>query len=68
MMFGGQMDEHDLHYVGFDFEILGQHLLDAGFREIRKVEDFKLYRDTGIQQFAGIPISLNVSAQKPAAA
>jgi predicted SAM-dependent methyltransferase len=66
MMFGGQMDPHDLHYVGFDFEILGQYLFDAGFREIRKVEDFKLFRDTSLQQFAGVPISLNVSAQKPA--
>ena len=68
MMFGGQMDPHDLHYVGFDFEILGQYLFDAGFREIRKVEDFKLFQDSSILKFAGHPISLNVTAQKPAAA
>ena len=65
IMFGGQMDPHDLHFVGFDFEILGQYLFEAGFREIRKVDAFKLFQDSSILQFAGKPISLNVTAQKP---
>ncbi len=68
MMFGGQMDAHDLHFVGFDFEILGQYLFETGFRGIRKVADFQLFKDSSVLEFAGHRISLNVTALKPAAA
>jgi predicted SAM-dependent methyltransferase len=67
MMFGGQLDKTDFHCVGFDLEILGVHLHLAGFTDIQRVASFGLFADTSIQDFKGVPISLNVEARKPAA-
>src|SRR3546814_872382 len=39
MMFGGQIDPHDFHYVGLTFEFLREYLHSAGFREIERVEE-----------------------------
>ena len=64
MMFGGQLDDTDFHFIGFDLEILGVHLHMAGFENIRRVRSFGLFQDTSIQEFHGIPISLNVEARK----
>ena len=64
MMFGGQLDDTDFHCIGFDLEILGVHLHMAGFDGIRRVPSFGLFQDTSIQEFHGIPISLNVEAKK----
>jgi predicted SAM-dependent methyltransferase len=66
MMFGGQLDDTDFHCIGFDLEILGVHLHMAGFEDIRRVSSFGLFQDTSIQEFYGIPISLNVEARKKA--
>jgi predicted SAM-dependent methyltransferase len=66
MMFGGQLDETDFHCIGFDLEILGVHLHMAGFDGIRRVPSFGLFQDTSVQEFHGIPISLNVEAGKKA--
>jgi hypothetical protein len=50
--------------VSFDLEILGVHLHMAGFEGIRRVPSFGLFQDTSVQEFLGIPISLNVEAKK----
>ncbi len=65
MMFGGHFDEHDYHQVGFDFEILAYFLREAGFEDIARVDDFGLFDDTSRLVFAGVPISLNVTARRP---
>lgn len=65
IMFGGQLDEHDFHHVGFDFEILGTYLAQCGYETIVRVPTFGLFDDTSSQKFFGAPISLNVAAQKP---
>lgn len=62
--FGGQMDPHDFHFMGFTREFLGYFLGQAGFRSMDQVEDFGLFRDTSVQKFHGTPISLNVIAYK----
>lgn len=67
MMFGGQSDLHDLHYTGFDFELLSNYLMDAGFRNVTRVPEFGLFNDTSVFKFHGIAISLNVLAKKPLA-
>lgn len=67
MMFGGHCDEHDYHLVGFDFEILAYFLREAGFADIERVADFGLFDDTSRLVFAGVPISLNVTARRPGA-
>jgi predicted SAM-dependent methyltransferase len=64
MMFGGQLDDTDYHHIGFDLELLGVHLHMTGFDDIRRVASFGLFQDTSIQDFHGIPISLNVEARK----
>jgi FkbM family methyltransferase len=64
MMFGGRTTGYDVHYTGFDLEFLGEFLYQAGFRDIRRVQDFGLFDDTSAVRFADVPISLNVEAWK----
>lgn len=65
MMFGGHVDKYDYHVVGFNDEILGAFLQEAGFVNLRRVDNFGLFSDTSAMQFRGVPISLNVIAHKP---
>jgi predicted SAM-dependent methyltransferase len=62
MMFGGQMDDHDFHYVGLNAEMLANFLGRAGFSRSFRVPEFRLFDDTSAMQFGGVPISLNVIA------
>jgi predicted SAM-dependent methyltransferase len=64
MMFGGRVDAHDVHYSGLNLEFLGGFLVEAGFRDIRRVPEFGLFNDTSSQRFGGVAISLNVEAWK----
>jgi predicted SAM-dependent methyltransferase len=66
MLFGGHADRHDYHQVGLDEAFLGAFLGQAGFVNSRRVPTFGLFNDTSAMQFKGIPISLNVVAEKPA--
>jgi len=64
MMFGGQVDDFDVHYMGWCQEFLFEHLQMAGFSEGKRVEVFGLFEDTSNYKPYGIPISLNVIAIK----
>ena len=64
MMLGGQEDEHDFHYVGFNHAILGNFLRQADFSETRRVESFGIFSDTSDYCPYGFPISLNMIAEK----
>jgi predicted SAM-dependent methyltransferase len=64
MMFGGQMDQHDFHYIGLNEEILTGFLLQAGFSSIRRVDSFGLFSDTSDFRPYGVAISLNLIASK----
>ncbi|HUV49876.1 MAG TPA: tetratricopeptide repeat protein [Anaerolineae bacterium] len=66
MMFGGQTSAYDYHKVGFNREILETFLIKAGFINLRVVDDFGIFKDTSTMKFHGIPISLNIMAQKAA--
>ncbi len=68
MIFGGQMDPHDLHKAGLTLEFLDSYLRHAGFISIDRVEEFGLFEDTSRLRVAGRPISLNVVARKAGAA
>ena len=35
MMFGGQTDEFDYHYFGWNYEFLNSYLIEAGFKKTR---------------------------------
>lgn len=65
MMFGGQIDKADFHYVGLNEELLTLHLRKAGFADIVRIGTFGLFDDSSSLVFKGKPISLNVCARKP---
>jgi predicted SAM-dependent methyltransferase len=65
MIFGGHVDPHDYHQMGFDFEVLAAFLREAGFVAIERVADLGLFDDTSRTVYAGVPISLNVVALRP---
>ena len=64
MIFGGQKDEHDFHYFGWNYEILKDFLEEANFSKVEKVKSFGLFKDTSDYSPFGFPISLNVIAYK----
>jgi predicted SAM-dependent methyltransferase len=65
MIFGGHVDAHDYHQMGFDLELLAAFLREAGFVAIERVADLGVFDDTSRVVYAGVPISLNVIARKP---
>ena len=68
MMFGGQVNSADFHYVGLNEEFLRKYLQDAGFVDIVRTDNFELFDDTSNLVFKARPISLNLTARKPARA
>jgi predicted SAM-dependent methyltransferase len=64
MIFGGQIDQYDVHKVGFDPDTLGMYLQQAGFRDVQVIPAFGLFSDCSSLEFAGVPISLNMIAKK----
>ena len=64
MMFGGQIDEYDFHYFGYNFDLLNGLLKNVGFKNIEKVKTFSLFNDTSDFAPYGEPISLNLIAIK----
>lgn len=65
IIFGGQTNQYDVHYVGFDYEILASYLQEAGFNEIEQVAEFNLFSDCSSLRILDTLISLNVVATKP---
>ena len=65
MMFGGQVDPNDFHYVGLTEEFMRSFLTEAGFTGVERVAEFGIFNDTSRLVYAGRPISLNVTARKP---
>jgi len=64
MMFGGQTDEYDFHYIGLSHEFMLDLFRTAGFGDVRKVDSFGLFNDTSDYRPYGTPISLNLVARK----
>lgn len=64
MVFGGQVDPHDFHYVGLAFDILSDLLRAAGFSRIERTGEFGLFNDTSSLRLSGMLISLNVIVYK----
>jgi predicted SAM-dependent methyltransferase len=64
MMFGGQEDMYDYHYVGFNEHLLTSLLLQSGFCDVKRVETFNLFNDSSSMQYKGSYISLNIIARK----
>jgi predicted SAM-dependent methyltransferase len=64
MMFGGQIDSFDFHYVGLNEEFLSSFLKTAGFASLERVTGFGLFQDCSEITFHGRAISLNMKALK----
>ena len=64
IMFGGQSDDYDFHKVGLTWDFLRYFLSVAGFRTLTKVADFGIFDDFSSYKCGGVPISLNVVAEK----
>lgn len=64
MMFGGHMNQYDVHRVGFDFETLAMYIGNTGFSDYEAVSEFNLFQDCSSLRVAGTLISLNVIATK----
>ncbi|RYG98040.1 hypothetical protein EON65_51950 [archaeon] len=73
MMYGAQMDSHDYHHIGFNFDLLGSSLQEVGFCNVTRVESFNInflhaetnasFTDTSEMSFNGVRVSLNVYAK-----
>lgn len=72
IMFGGHVQPRDWHRVGLNEEFLASYLIAAGYVNVRRVESFgplagdDLLVDTSALEFRGVPVGLNVIADKPA--
>lgn len=64
MMFGGQVDEHDFHRIGLNFDFMCAYLRDAGFLLIEHVESFGMFTDTSELRVHGHLVSLNLIVSK----
>lgn len=65
IMFGGHVNEHDVHKVGFDADILASFLVKAGFIDCQEVSEFGLFEDCSSLRVMDTLISLNMVAMKP---
>jgi predicted SAM-dependent methyltransferase len=65
MLFGAHGDGHDYHRTGFNQDILVGFLTEAGYVRLRRVRTFGLFADSTGLAFRGVPVSLNVIAEKP---
>ncbi len=64
MIFGGQVDNHDFHYFGWNQTFLFDFLGQASFSNAERVTSFGIFKDTSDFVPYGFPISLNVVATK----
>lgn len=64
MMFGGQVDSFDFHYVGWNYESLSTFLFKSGFTKINRYDSFGIFQDTSDFCPYGNYISLNLTAIK----
>ena len=64
MMFGGQIDSFDFHYIGLNFDMICYYLSKSGFVRITRVKDFGIFNDTITYAPFGVPISHNVICYK----
>ena len=64
MIFGGQVDDYDFHYIGLTHEFMIDYFKQAGFSSATRVKTFGLFNDTSDFTPYDTPISLNMIAIK----
>lgn len=64
VIYGGQLDAADFHYVGLYEGLMTTLLSQAGFAQVERVGFFGIFADASSLVFRGRPVSLNVIARK----
>lgn len=64
MMFGGQVDDDDYHYFGWNEQFMNSFLGQAGFKAAVRVKTFGIFKDMSDYALDGIPVSLNMIVTK----
>lgn len=64
MMFGGQQDEFDFHFIGLTAEFMTDFFKSAGFSQVKRVASLGLFNDTSNYEPYGVAVSLNMIATK----
>lgn len=64
MLYGGQRDEFDVHYYGYNLQLLNMNLSSVGFSKGKRVESFGIFDDMSSLEYLGRKISLNIIATK----
>jgi len=64
MMYGGHVDEHDIHQIGFDRDILVEMVRQAGFAKCDVVKELGIFNDCSKIKVDGQLISLNLIVHK----
>lgn len=78
LAFGGQRNVHDLHKIGFSYDILQLYLEEIGFCDVSRVDQFNLFGDASMgkvdprrqdgsicRTIDGMRFSINAIAYKP---
>ena len=60
IIYGGQTDEYDFHYFGWNYKLLEYFLKKHGFKQILRVTKFNMFNDTSNLELHGHNISLNL--------
>lgn len=68
MLIGGHVDQYDYHQSLFNEDSLVYFLEKAGFVDIRRGQEFKIFSDTSSMRYKNELISLNILAVKPSGA
>ncbi|PSB20360.1 methyltransferase domain-containing protein [Phormidesmis priestleyi ULC007] len=65
IIFGGHMNQYDVHRVGFDPDTLALYLQEVGFVDCTPVSEFGLFNDCSSMKILDNLISVNMIATKP---
>jgi predicted SAM-dependent methyltransferase len=65
MIFGGHLDRYDYHMVGLNEDFLAYFFDQAGYVNIRRVENFNIFSDTSEMLYLNVPVSVNMIVEKP---
>ena len=68
IIFGGQINSLDFHYYGYSYKTLCALLEAVGFKNVTKFNREEIifcpHRDAGYAEIEGVPVSLNLVAEK----
>ncbi len=64
IMYGGQYNDYDYHYAGFNIDIMAHFARHSGLMIEKQVEEFNLFKDVSSSRINGKLLSLNVVLKK----